>query len=466
MKRSRNSRLPALSLSNGLALILASIIAIVVFLLPTTALSQNSEWMNFTSANSDLPGNNIEALAVDNQGNIWIGMTPVSGATSSLGGLAKFDGTKWTVYNTDNSDLPSDCIKTLVADSQENIWVGTNNGLAKFNGINWTVYNKDNSGLPTNMLTALTFDTQGNLWIGTFDEGVVKFDGTNWTVYNYWNSGLPKGDVFTFAFDSQGNLWYGTISPDGGLVKFNGTNWTVYNRHITGLSMNYVRALAIDSQGNLWIGVMFPGQLIKFDGVNWTMYDEKNSGLPGDNLLALALDCQENIWIGTGGYGMAKFDGSHWTVYNKYNSSLPDNCVQVLAIDEKKNIWIGTRDGLSVYREGGVILNDPVVAVEERGNTEPSVFTLSQNYPNPFNPRTEISFSLSENSYVTMSVFNTLGQKLATLVDEKREAGRYRITWDGTNFPSGVYFYRLETEAHSTSSGQGFTRTMKMLLMK
>ena len=102
---------------------------------------------------------------------------------------------------------------------------------------------------------------------------------------------------------------------------------------------------------------------------------------------------------------------------------------------------------------GGVYVEDG-----EKGSVIPEVFALFQNHPNPFNPRTEISFHLPESSYITLTVFNTLGQKVVTLVDEKREVGSYRVTWDSTGFPSGVYFYRLESERVS--------KTMKMLLMK
>ena len=102
--------------------------------------------------------------------------------------------------------------------------------------------------------------------------------------------------------------------------------------------------------------------------------------------------------------------------------------------------------------------NPVAVGNQEEGDDIPRTFVLFQNYPNPFNPATEINFLLPNTSYVTLEVFNSLGQKIATLVDEKREAGRYQARWDGTGFPSGVYFYRLET--------QGFTKTIKMLLMK
>ena len=102
---------------------------------------------------------------------------------------------------------------------------------------------------------------------------------------------------------------------------------------------------------------------------------------------------------------------------------------------------------------GGVYVEDG-----DRGSVIPEVFSLFQNYPNPFNPSTEISFGLPEDSYVTLKVFNALGQRVVTLVDGKREAGSYRVTWDGSGLPSGIYFYRLETE--------GFVKTRKMLLMK
>ena len=99
-----------------------------------------------------------------------------------------------------------------------------------------------------------------------------------------------------------------------------------------------------------------------------------------------------------------------------------------------------------------------LVENQEKESDIPEAFVLSQNYPNPFNPTTEINFALPNTSYVTLEVFNSLGQKIETLVDEKRGAGSYRINWYGEGFPSGVYFYRLKTE--------GFTKTMKMLLMK
>jgi hypothetical protein len=80
----------------------------------------------------------------------------------------------------------------------------------------------------------------------------------------------------------------------------------------------------------------------------------------------------------------------------------------------------------------------------------PKQFVLLQNYPNPFNPSTEIKFSVEATDRATLEVFNTLGQKVATLFDDVAEAGRYyRVRFSGENLSSGVYFYRLQSGTKS-----------------
>jgi hypothetical protein len=73
----------------------------------------------------------------------------------------------------------------------------------------------------------------------------------------------------------------------------------------------------------------------------------------------------------------------------------------------------------------------------------PHKLQLLQNYPNPFNPSTTIGYALPQGSYVTLTVFNTLGQQVATLINETRGAGYHNVQFNGTGFASGVYFYRL-----------------------
>jgi sugar lactone lactonase YvrE len=321
-------------------------LSLLTILILNLSFSQTQEWIVYNTSNSGLPSNAVFAIAIDGQGNKWIG--------TGGGGLAKFDGVNWTVYNTSNSGLPDNDVNAIAIDGQGNKWIGTwGGGLAKFDGVNWTVYNTSNSGLPDNWVNAIAIDGQGNKWIGTAYGGLAKFDGVNWTVYNTSNSGLPDNDVSAIAIDGQGNKWIGTWG--GGLAKFDGVNWTVYNTSNSGLPDNRVNAIAIDGQGNKWIGTVYGG-LAKFDGVNWTVYNTSNSGLPDNRVNAIAIDGQGNKWIGTWGGGLAKFDGVNWTVYNRSNSGLPSNWVYAIAIDGGGNKWIGTDGGgLAVYREGGVI---------------------------------------------------------------------------------------------------------------
>jgi hypothetical protein len=98
-------------------------------------------------------------------------------------------------------------------------WIGTyGGGLAKFDGVNWTVYNTSNSKLPDNRVYAIAIDGQGNKWIGTYGGGLAKFDGVNWTVYNTSNSKLPDNYVWIIVIDGVGNKWIGTWG--GGLAVY------------------------------------------------------------------------------------------------------------------------------------------------------------------------------------------------------------------------------------------------------
>jgi hypothetical protein len=104
-----------------------------------------------------------------------------------------------------------------------------------------------------------------------------------------------------------------------------------------------------------------------------------------------------------------------------------------------------------------------ISAIEAENGIAPTEFRVYQNYPNPFNPTTTISYILSRNDHVKLSIYNVLGQKVKTLVDQKQKSGAHEVVWNGTNdvgqkVVSGVYFYRISTENHNV--------TKKMALLK
>jgi hypothetical protein len=101
--------------------------------------------------------------------------------------------------------------------------------------------------------------------------------------------------------------------------------------------------------------------------------------------------------------------------------------------------------------------NGTLTGVEKLGIEVPTVFSISQNYPNPFNPSTRINYSLPKSAVALFRIFNTLGQVVASLVDEEQLPGYYQVEWKA-NVPTGIYFYRLQ-------AGE-FVETKKMILLR
>ena len=97
-------------------------------------------------------------------------------------------------------------------------------------------------------------------------------------------------------------------------------------------------------------------------------------------------------------------------------------------------------------------------SVPDNNGTVPLQFSLKQNFPNPFNPSTLIHYSIPKESFVTLKVFNILGDEISTLVNENKNAGEYAIRWEPTSAQSGVYFYKLTVG--------NFSEVKKMVLLK
>ena len=122
------------------------------------------------------------------------------------------------------------------------------------------------------------------------------------------------------------------------------------------------------------------------------------------------------------------------------------------AFDPNARIWIAGWTGLSTDNITGIVEH------KNELNVLPTEYVLSQNYPNPFNPTTRINYSVPASGQVKLTVYNALGQQVATLVNGVRSAGEYTVSWNAANMASGIYFYRLEI---------GSTILMKkMILMK
>ncbi len=93
----------------------------------------------------------------------------------------------------------------------------------------------------------------------------------------------------------------------------------------------------------------------------------------------------------------------------------------------------------------------------------PAKFNLEQNYPNPFNPSTKINYDLPFDGKVTLKIFDISGREVSILVNEFQAAGYYSVTFSGTNLPSGLYFYRFNSEGSGNSA---IGETKRMILVK
>jgi hypothetical protein len=126
------------------------------------------------------------------------------------------------------------------------------------------------------------------------------------------------------------------------------------------------------------------------------------------------------------------------------------NNVLIVLVDLENN---GTIDD-TLYLE-----NQATGIGEDQGSIfSPNSYDLAQNYPNPFNSSTVIKYSILGEGLVTLKVFNIIGEEVATLVSEVKQAGSYQITFNSAQLPSGIYLYRIQSGS--------FIDTKKMILLK
>ncbi|NUM62980.1 MAG: T9SS type A sorting domain-containing protein [Ignavibacteriaceae bacterium] len=152
-------------------------------------------------------------------------------------------------------------------------------------------------------------------------------------------------------------------------------------------------------------------------------------------------------------YALSKNNPSHVTLY-----------LEGLLLGDKIKLRVRITDtsiffNVAHYPDTGWVVMSvlpPILNVED-GNL-PIDYGLSQNYPNPFNPITSIQYQLPEPAFVTIKVYDVLGNEIETLVNEERDAGSYKIDFNGLELTSGIYYYRIAAD--------NFSQTKKMILLK
>ena len=441
--------------------------------------------------NSGLTNYYVNTLAVSPNG---AGGTNLFAGTYGGGVfLSTNNGVSWVNVN---SGLTNTFVNALTI-AGTTIFAGTDDGafLSTNNGATWSPVNDSLSNVYIYSLAV-----SGNyLFAGTDGKGVLLSTG-NGSVWTPVNDSLTNTQIYSFAV-SGNNLFAGAENGEVLLSTNNGITWTESDSGLT----NIVSALAVSPNGaggtNIFAGTHGEGVFLSANnGNNWTAVD---SGLTYLNIKALYSNGSD-LFAGTNGSGIF-YSNNNGTSWSAVDSGLTSTYFTSFAVSGT-DIFTGTNSGVyrshyinftvgispsiippgvsgslkihfdaiptgevsekiiirsnapsspdTIYLTG----NGTTTSIENTLSEIPKHFTLSQNYPNPFNPSTNIDYQIPQRAYTTIKVYNVMGQVVAILKDGEQEAGSYSVQFNAINFPSGVYFARLQSN--------GVSLVRKLVLMK
>lgn len=395
-------------------------------------------------------------------GTTWLNPPSLTGAwvTSLLGSpdTALLAGTlgNYIFETTDNgnswtqeviSGLTNGHVLSLATKDTGSFLAGSDGGGIYASTDKGQTWHSTSSGLDTNLYVfSISVEPNGTIVAGCnpSSSGVGGIysstnGGTQWTLLT-----STIGNVYSTACLPNGHIFAGTNDGELYVSTDYGTTW-----RDTLLSITTIRCLIPTEAGYLVAGTDYPGGLYLSTDYGSTWTELSFNG--GVSFTCGLTDSIAGTFVGTFGQGVYRStdNGSSWT---QVTDGLTDLNVLSLAFDAGGHLYAGTQSG-GVFKS-----SSSLTAVKENPSTVPSNFVLNQNYPNPFNPSTVISYQLPTNSMVVLEVFDILGRRVRTLVDERQNAGSHTVTFNGANLPSGVYFYTLQAGAYHD--------TKKLLLLK
>ncbi|WP_224369124.1 two-component regulator propeller domain-containing protein [Hyalangium versicolor] len=278
-----------------------------------------------------LPSAQVEALAVDGTGALWIGTRE---------GLARMvSGRLERVALPTGADSR---VRSLLAARDGTLWVGTYSGLLSLRDGNFTWYSPE-QGMPRYEVSALWEDRDGVLWAGT-ETGLVRHTDEGFTSFGP-KEGLSGTRVYSIFEDRDRNLWVGTA--DGGLNRLSADPFIPYGVP-EGLSHDLVRTVLETRDGTLWLGTLGGGLNRMKDGRISRVGDAE--GLAEENIRSLAEGPDGTLWVGTH-HGAFRYDGKHFHQLKRENG-LPLDLVWAILPDSRGDVWFGTSSGLVRLHEG------------------------------------------------------------------------------------------------------------------
>ncbi len=340
--------------------------------------------------------------------------------------LSTDNGTNWTQTSLNNRDIRALAIigNNVIAGTMNNgIYFSTNNGAS------WTQSNLISEDVWTLAVGG------NNVFAGTDHTGVYisTNNGSSWSQTSMTNITVNS------LFISGNNIL--AAAGVGGWGVFlsvnNGNSWTLIGDLDIG-------TYSVAASGNyIYAGPYYHGIYLSTDfGIHWNQ-----TPLDNGTVVAIAVS-GNNVFAGTEGFGfeVSNDNGVNWTHRSEGLGSAYINALCII----DNYIYAGTGNG--VYKRP---LSE-LTGIKQISNDVSQQFSLSQNYPNPFNPATSISFGLPSKLFVSLKIFDMLGNEVATIISEELSAGSYTTQWNAANLSSGIYFYRLQAGT--------FTETKKLVL--
>ena len=273
------------------------------------------------------PQNDIAAMRVDSEGNLWLGLDG--------GGLARMRATP-VIGLGKPEGLSSDMIFPLFQDRSGAVWIGTGGGgVNRFVDGAVTNLSVASGHLPDDNIASINQSADGAIWIGTFN-GMSRIENGHATIYQY-QQGLLPGLIRLIFFDRNGALW---IASHGGLQRYMPGPPRTYTT-ADGLSDNFVTAMLQDRQGDLWVATR--NGLNRFVNDRFEVWNTTH-GLPDEAISAMFEDSQGTMWLATNG-GIVRKRGSQIKLISA-KQGLCTNDVTSILEDDKGKLWLGSNIGI------------------------------------------------------------------------------------------------------------------------